>query len=72
MQKPKDIEGQRFGRLLDLTRLAEKDSRGSFIWVFACDCGKSVKRPISSVTSGDTKSCGCLQKEVQEAMRKKK
>lgn len=72
MSKPKDITDQRFGRLVAIVRLADKDCRGSFLWAFKCDCGKLPIKSISSVTSGEAKSCGCLQKEVQQALRKNK
>jgi len=33
-------------------------------WLCKCDCGNYKIVPCSYITSGKTKSCGCLQKEV--------
>lgn len=32
-------------------------------WLFLCDCGNTKKIKGSSVTTGHTKSCGCIKKE---------
>lgn len=56
--KPKDISNQVFGWLTALRRLEEK--KGSqYLWECKCSCGNIVKIPIGSLTSGNTKSCGC-------------
>lgn len=34
------------------------------IWHCDCDCGREVDVPATSLSSGNTKSCGCLQKET--------
>lgn len=59
----KDITGQRFGRLLAIshTGLRNKDKRP--IWVFRCDCGTTKQIANRYVVSGNTSSCGCLEKE---------
>lgn len=60
----KDYAGQKFGRLTAV-RLIERDWKlNNHIWLFSCDCGKTVETRIKQATSGHTKSCGCLQKEV--------
>ena len=33
------------------------------VWLFKCSCGNTLESIISSVVNGNTKSCGCLQKE---------
>jgi hypothetical protein len=33
------------------------------VWVWQCTCGEVVEKPANWVVSGNTKSCGCLQKE---------
>jgi hypothetical protein len=33
---------------------------------YLCQCGNTVKKRIQSVKTGNTKSCGCLQKELQK------
>lgn len=32
--------------------------------VCRCDCGTIIKRPTAYLKSGDTKSCGCLKRDV--------
>ena len=60
--RTKDITGERFGRLA-VVRLAEK--RGRVVqWLCVCDCGKERVVSIYNLLSGNTKSCGCFQRDV--------
>lgn len=59
--KKVDKTGQRFGRLLVLGRAECKNSRGR--WRCLCDCGVEKTVYGCSLTSGLTKSCGCLKLE---------
>lgn len=57
-----DLTGKRFGRLIVLYRdYSVKRPH----WVCQCDCG-NITKPIAgySLKNEDTKSCGCLQKEI--------
>lgn len=56
----RDVSGQRFGRLVALEPTAQRNKSGSTIWRCRCDCGKEVLTPITQLTGGYTKSCGCL------------
>lgn len=58
----KNIEGQKFGRLL-VTRYAGK-RREATIWECQCDCGESVSVTAGNLMSGHTQSCGCIRREV--------
>jgi hypothetical protein len=51
---------------LTVVRLAEKKSRTAAMWVCKCDCGNPDEIVIvgNSIRSGITKSCGCINKEV--------
>ena len=49
--------GQRFGRLTAIKRIAGK-------WRCRCDCGKVVRVFRENLTSGHTRSCGCLARDV--------
>lgn len=40
------------------------------IYVCVCDCGTVREVSISSLTSGDSKSCGCLKKELDGKHRR--
>lgn len=59
----KDLMGQRFGRLIAIVPIG-LNKNGNTIWQCKCDCG-SIKNILnSSLTSGRTKSCGCLRSET--------
>lgn len=69
-RKPKKeiIKGQRFGRLvalkLDIPRLFHEKNgriRDYHNWLCRCDCGNIVSVQHRSLTSGNTRSCGCLR-----------
>ena len=40
------------------------------LWRCQCDCGNTVLVQMDSITSGTTRSCGCLGEEKIEKMRK--
>lgn len=69
MAKFKDITGQRFGRL-EVKRLSHRDYNKQAVWDCECDCGQEVKILLQSLTSGRTRSCGCLGKEVTSQIMK--
>lgn len=59
---PKDISGQRFGRLLAVRRLELSENK-DYRWLCQCDCGNTAEATIGSLGCGHTKSCGCLLRE---------
>ena len=70
--KPKDITGKRFGRLIALKPLADRDRfSGSIVWLCKCDCGNIAKVIESSLVRGATTSCGCVQQEARRENIKK-
>ena len=64
--KPVDMTGQRYGRLVCVRR-SVSDGAGRARWLCRCDCGgeRIVYRQL--LISGDTKSCGCLRAELARA-----
>ncbi len=58
----KNITGQKFNRLTAI-EFVNKDKFNHPHWSFKCDCGNIKVINLYSVTSGKTKSCGCLDKE---------
>lgn len=67
-----DLTGKKFGRLT-AQWVAGRGTAGSGIgarkfpqvnWLCSCDCGGLVTVPYSNLSSGNTKSCGCLHKEL--------
>ncbi len=61
----KDLTGQRYGRLTVIKYTGTKDKWGSCIWECKCDCGNTVNVKAGKLRCGDTKSCGCWQKEAR-------
>jgi len=62
MSRYNDLTGKKFGKLTVL-EFAEK--RGNTVyWKCVCDCGKEKTIRSGHLTSGNTKSCGCLQKDA--------
>jgi hypothetical protein len=58
--RPRDLTNQRFGSLIALTPALHASGRRA--WRCICDCGQYViVSPPSSLTLGNSKSCGCLK-----------
>lgn len=67
-RKSPDLVGQRFCRLLVLSRAHKSGFRQH--WRCLCDCGTETDAPLTAdLASGHTRSCGCLQRETREARR---
>jgi hypothetical protein len=69
MPKLQDLRGKKFGRLRVLEWVvdpARLPARGIIrgIWRVRCDCGAEKRVGSFRLTSGDTKSCGCLKREA--------
>lgn len=56
----------KYGRLVPIEQLVTSQNR----WIFACDCGKATVAPYALVKNGNTKSCGCIKKEMYADRRK--
>lgn len=61
MIKAMDLTGKQFGKLTVLHKLDEKKHKQT-IWLCQCECGKLVQESRGHLTSGHTKSCGCMKK----------
>ena len=62
-----NLVGQKFGRLKVISRAEDNVSKSGYrtvIWNCICDCGNQVTVRGKSLKNGDSKSCGCLQKEL--------
>ena len=57
----RDLTGQTFGRLTAIRRV--KTGTRAAVWRWRCACGNRKNIQGSSVTSGNTRSCGCLHSE---------
>lgn len=57
-----DLTGKVFGKLTVTERAGWKN--GTSYWRCRCQCGNETTVRYTSLMSGHTKSCGCLQKEA--------
>jgi hypothetical protein len=55
---------QRFGRLVAVQPLEERNKQGFVAWQCICDCGNFKKTWSVYLTTGITKSCGCLRRDT--------
>ena len=62
MAKPKDLTGQRFGRLIAIKRV-ENNKHGKARWLCKCDCGNETIVVSALLSNGHTTSCGCYNRE---------
>lgn len=58
-----DITGQRFGRW-NVIEYADRGKNGEIQYKCRCDCGTERIIRRTSLTSGNSKSCGCLSRDV--------
>lgn len=58
MKALKDLTGKKYNRLTVLNRTDHRGSNAK--WLCLCDCGKQSIVSGYKITSGHTKSCGCL------------
>ena len=59
-----DLTGKKFGRLTVIERSPDNSKNGQPKWICKCDCGKITTVGGWNLRSGQTRSCGCLSKEV--------
>lgn len=57
----KNLVGKRFGELEVLERTEKRSCDNKVIYRCRCSCGTEIERPGGYLTSGDTKSCGCIK-----------
>lgn len=67
----KDITGQKFGRLTVLSE-AGKNKHNQALWFCRCACGTEKIVSGNNLSLGNTKSCGCLNKEINSKPLSKK
>jgi len=62
-RKAIDERFHKYGRLTVLNRAGTKD--GKALWFCRCECGNFVIVSGGCLRKGNTRSCGCLQKETR-------
>lgn len=74
MAKRIDRTGQRYGKLVVQERCETNTKGGQAKWTCLCECGKRTIVYGTHLANGNTKSCGCLQREkatiAQQAHKK--
>ena len=60
MGRKRELIGERFGKLVVLEE-SGKNKKKEILWLCQCDCGNKTLVPTYSLTSGNTKSCGCIK-----------
>src|ERR1041385_454318 len=63
MSKPLDLTGQIFGRLT-VVGVSHHNEKGRRFFLCRCECGKTISAIGHCLKSGNTKSCGCLAREI--------
>lgn len=64
MPKALKLSGKRFGRLTVVDRCFT-GQKNRARWNCICDCGNTKIATSTDLTIGDTRSCGCLLKDIQ-------
>lgn len=62
MPKKLNLLGQKYGRLEVIKEMPSQ--KGSGAWLCRCECGNEKIVLTRSLRSGNTRSCGCLHKEI--------
>ena len=64
----KDLTGMRFGKLVALYEIPkdERKSKNFSEYVCKCDCGRVKRVRRDNLRNNCTRSCGCLQKEINK------
>lgn len=71
----RDLTNQKFGNLLVIRRAEEKEKIDKFgkkrpVWECQCDCGNICYVSRQALTSGNTKSCGCIHSFGEQKITK--
>lgn len=61
MPKFIDLTGKTFGKLTVIKKMDDKVGN-HIMWLCKCDCGNVKTIRGSSLTSGESKSCGCVHR----------
>ena len=62
MTKPAELIGKKFGRLTVVSEYGRNKAM-NVVWLCSCDCGNCTTVTTALLNTGNTRSCGCLQKD---------
>ena len=68
MSKIRGLTGQTFGKLT-VVSFAGSSNRGKATWLCKCECGNEKTVAGGNLTSGRTKSCGCITRPFKDLSR---
>lgn len=68
MGRFKDLTGMRFGKLIAI-ETAGKDLYQRFYWLCKCDCGALCKVKSNNLSTGNSTSCGCSNRELGRGVK---
>ena len=68
MPKALDLTGQRFGKLVAISKAPSRS--GKTYWLCQCDCGNQKEIQTNHLTTGATQSCGCLNDSINHKGQK--
>lgn len=63
MIRHRDLAGQKFGRWTVVERAGRNKHRMA-LWRVRCECGAEAQIHTSALTAGNSRSCGCLHRDV--------
>jgi hypothetical protein len=66
-----DRTNVRYGMLIAISKSDKRDSKGAIYWNCICDCGNNCTIIGPNLTSGRTKSCGCLASKLSSERAKR-
>ena len=66
-----DLSGRKFGRLKVVKRVGS-NPKGKATWLCACTCGVEKVVIGQSLIQGDTKSCGCFNRQQKKLVCKQR
>lgn len=59
----RNLIGEKYGRLTVVSRAPSRPPLRKAFWHCLCDCGRECITSTNALTTGNTKSCGCIARE---------
>lgn len=63
-----NLRGKKFNRLLVISESSKRDNSGTTQWNCRCECGSELTVRGINLRNGNTKSCGCYNREMKAAI----
>ena len=59
MKYQDNLIGEKFGNLIVLAKIPDKQMEGCSVWKCRCECGNIIEAGRKNLVTGRKKSCGC-------------